>query len=147
MKALILLLALLAFSPSPQAHAADPGVPVSIVSPLAAPSTTPTPSPSMVAVSAPAAPPAWAQDLMTDAGSLPVIGPVLNKALMYVGILGSILTMLAAFLLGSLTALEGVFSWSGLMSAATAVANFKNGKIMYWIQFFSMFNAKKPEPL
>ena len=147
MKFIALIALFFSLSLAPHALAADAGVPVVVVSPLAVASPTPQPAPSQVAVSAPAAPPQWAQDLMVTAEKLPVIGPILDKALLYLGIIGSILTMLVAFLLGILTVLENAFSWSGLMTAAAAVGNFKNGKIMYWIQFFSMFNAKKPDPL
>lgn len=146
MKSLIIL-ACLILSLSALSVQADTSYPVITASPVALASPAPAASPQpMVAVAEPAAPPVWAQDMMTTAEKLPVIGPIVTKALLYLGIVSSLLTMFCAFLISVLGVLESAFSWSKLFTAATAIADFKNGKIMYWIKFFSMFNAKKPDP-
>lgn len=79
------------------------------------------------------------------AQKLPVIGPIVSKALLYAGIVSSILTALIACLLTIFTALSKVLNLAGLMSIAEKVQLFKNGKVMYWLTYLSMFNAKKPE--
>jgi len=99
-----------------------------------------------VAVLEPAAPPEWAQELIAAAEKLPVVGPIVSKVLVWVGILAGITTTLVGTLLGIINTLMGVANLSGLASAAAALANFRDGKIMYWLKFFSLFNAKKPEP-
>lgn len=142
---LVLLLAILvplhSFGDSPApAPTASAGVPITLVTP------TPAPLPSVVPVAEPAAPPTWAQDLMVDAESLPIVGPIISKILLYLGIFCSILTVLACAVLSVLNILMKSLQLSGLANAAAAVLNFKNGKIMYWLKFFSMFNAKAPAP-
>jgi hypothetical protein len=117
--------------------AASPA-PMAVIAPL------PSPSPQMVLVAPPSAPPQWAQDLISDAGSLPVVGPYVAKALLYAGILAAILTALVLFLLTVLSALSGVLHISGMDNWVAAIQNFKNGKFMYYLKYFSMFNAQKP---
>ncbi len=113
---------------------------------IAAPMVTPTPAnPEPVLVAEPAAPPKWAEDLIVSVQKFPVIGPIVSKALLYAGILSSILTGLVAFLLATLGTLAGAFNLGGLVKVAEAITVFKNGKFMYWLSYLSMFNAKKPE--
>lgn len=145
MKTLVFLVALLTLSLGNVAHAdgspqpaASAGVPV-----LAGP-TPSNPAPTE-AVAIPAAPPQWAQDLMVGAEKLPVIGPIANKVLLYLGIVSALLTLLVTFLTSSLTVLSGAFTWVGLTSLSASLIAFRDGKVMYWIKYLSMFNAKKPE--
>lgn len=114
----------------------------------------PSPSPIPVAsapadvsvqVAEPAAPPQWAQNVIVTAQHLPVVGPYVSKALMYAGIVSSILTALVACMLSILSVLVGAFNISGLAGIASAIDAFKKGKVMYWLSYLSMFNAKKPE--
>lgn len=116
---------------------ASSGVPVVLVS------AAPSPSPSVVAVAEPAAPPQWAQDLISTAQSLPVVGPVVSKVLLYLGILSSILTLLAGFVLSTISVIARVSNLAGLGVVAARVTEFKSGPIMYWLKFFSLFNAQK----
>lgn len=99
----------------------------------------------VIAVPAPAAPPAWATDLLMTAEKLPVVGPYIEKALMYAGILSAVLTALVGFLLAAVSALAGVLNLSGLTSFASALKAFQSGQIMYYLKYFSMFNAQKPD--
>lgn len=122
------------------APSASPGTALS-----GTPQATPTPTPGMIAVAEPSAPPLWLQDLIVSAQSFPIVGPYLTKVMMYVGVIGSILTALVAFLLTGISILSGIANFSGLAGIATALTNFKNGPIMYWITYFSNFNAKKPQ--
>lgn len=123
----------------------DDGFPILVSSPHAI-ATMPTPAPSTtVPVAEVAAPPAWAQDVMVSAQTLPVIGPIVTKALLYLGILSSLLTMFAGFLMSSLAVLAGAFNFAGITKAVVFITDFQKGKFMYWIKFFSMFNAKKKD--
>lgn len=124
-------------APSP----APSGVAVMVDHPPAPPM-----APAVVAVAEPAAPPAWAQTVIVGAQKLPVIGPIVTKALIYLGIISSILTMLAAFLSSALTILAGALNYAGLLSAVQKIADFKNGRFMYYLKYLSMFNAQKPDP-
>jgi hypothetical protein len=49
---------------------------------------------------------------MVTAKNLPVVGPVISKGLMYLGIVSSILTMLAAFLISALAAIGGALNYA-----------------------------------
>lgn len=121
-----------ASAPAPVAQA-----PVAVLPPPAAPA-------AVVSVPAVAAPPAWAADILSVVSGLPVVGPYLSKALLYLGILAAILTALVAAALSILASLKGAFSWAGLDTAASAIQSFQSGQIMYWLTYFSNFNAKKP---
>lgn len=102
------------------------------------------PSQAVVAVPAVSAPPTWATELLTTIGGLPIVGPYVSKFLLWLGILAAILTTLVAAALSILASLKGVFAWAGLDAASAAVASFQSGPIMYWLTYFSNFNAKKP---
>jgi hypothetical protein len=108
------------------------------------PLPTPVPVPvGDVAVSAPSAPPQWAQDLIMNAQKLPVVGPYVAKGLLYLGILSAILTALVAFLLAAAMALKGVLNFAGLNSFVVLIQAFQDGPVMYWLKYLSMFNAQK----
>lgn len=96
-----------------------------------------------VPVAEPAAPPKWAQDILVAAENLPVVGPVVSKVLLYLSILSSILTTGIAFLLAILSGVSRLANLAGLAAFAAKVQLFRNGRIMYWLKFASMFNAQK----
>ena len=104
----------------------------------------PQSTPQMEQVAEPAAPPQWAEDLIMSVEKLPIIGPIVSKILVYLGIVSSILTAFIAFLLTALNSLSVILSLSGLAKFAEKVKLFKDGKIMYWLKYLSLFNAKKP---
>lgn len=138
----IALLVMTIFSLGSYSQAVDPSpAPVLTASPV------PTPLPAgQVAVPEPAAPPQWAQDVISNAQKLPVIGPIVSKILLYLGIISAILTALIACLLTILMALSKAFSLAGLVGVAESITAFKDGKVMYWLKYLSMFNAQKPDP-
>jgi hypothetical protein len=122
----------------------SPGVVLPQSTPLPpAPTTTPAASSAQVSVAAPAAPPQWAQELLVFIQNMPVVGPIISKAIVYIGIVGSLITALVAFLLTALKALSGISGLAGLANLQTTIQNFKNGPIMYWLMYFSNFNAQK----
>lgn len=125
-----------ASAPAPVAQA-----PVAVLPPPAPAIILPAP---VVSVPAVAAPPSWATDILAVVSGLPVVGPYLSKALLYLGIIAAILTTLVAAALSILASLKGAFSWAGLDTAASAIQSFQTGQVMYWLTYFSNFNAKKP---
>ncbi len=124
--------------------AAEPAV-IAAAPAMESGSVSAAPAVDTVAVAEPAAPPKWAENLMVAAQKFPVIGPILAKVLLFTGIISSILTALAAFLLSSMSAISRGFNLAGLVVAAQKIEAFKKGKIMYWLQYFSLFNAEKPQ--
>lgn len=115
--------------------------------PAAVVQTVPVQAPiEVVQVAEPAAPPKWAEQLIVTAQDLPVIGPIVSKALVYLGIVSSIVTAVIACLLTILNALSGIANLAGLANFANKLQVFKDGKIMYWLKYISLFNAKKNVP-
>ena len=127
----------LAQAPSPS--------PVSSPVPVVVAPVIPTVSPTIL-VAEPAAPPVWAQQLLVAAEKLPVVGPIVSKVIFYGGMLASILTLLAGSFMALLKILSVVSSLSGLAAFAQKVQSFQDGKIMYYLKYLSMFNAKRPYP-
>lgn len=151
MKALqVLLLATLLFCVAPISFADD----ISLTTAATTAGTASAPAPVMtpvppgtslpaVAVAEPSAPPQWAQELIVVAEKLPVVGPFVAKALLWTGIISGILTTIVGALVACIQLLLGVFNVAGFVSAGNALVAFRDGKIMYWLKYFSMFNAKK----
>ena len=114
----------------------------------------PTPAPSPLVTAVPGtttvtmpealAPPEWATDVLNVVNKLPVVGPIVEKVVMYVGILGSLMTALVAFLLAVSEAIQQVTHSSGLVELAAKIQAFQDGKIMYYLKMLSLFNAKAP---
>lgn len=98
-----------------------------------------------VIVSEPAAPPKWAEEILVKAQDFPVVGPYVAKGIYYAGVVSSLLTALVAFLLAALKALSGVLSVAGAASFSEKIKALQDSKLMFWLKYFSMFNAKKPE--
>ncbi|MDH4163340.1 MAG: hypothetical protein OEW15_11725 [Nitrospirota bacterium] len=119
-----------------QAQVASSQVPVTVQPAVAD-------APAAVVVPEPAAPPEWATEVLLSVSKLPVIGPYVSKALLYLGILAALLTTLVGAALSILATLKTGFNWAGLDKASAAIEAFRNGKIVYWLTYFSNFNAKK----
>ncbi len=116
----------------------DTPAPVAVV----VPSQVPT-----VAIAEPAAPPKWVVDTIVSASKLPLVGPYIAKAALYAGIIVSILTTIVTALLTILNLIMVVVSYTPLAGLVVTLQNFKEGKFMYYLKFFSMFNATHPDDL
>lgn len=134
----VLLAIELAFAQSPS--------PPKLIIPAPAAAVLPTVTSPTVQVAESAAPPEWVQKLIVTSQGLPVVGPIVTKVILYGGMLASILTLVAGTLMALLKILSGISSLSGLIAFANKVEAFQNGKVMYWLKYLSMFNAKKPYP-
>lgn len=90
-------------------------------------------------------PPEWVKDLIIGAQSIPVIGPIVVTILQWLGVIVAILTALCAFLLVVLRSLSTVLSMAQLAEWAAKIKAFESSKIVYWLKYFSAFNAQKEE--
>jgi len=143
---LICLLPMMAFAEAPKAvvPAAAPVaakeeakiVAKEAVAPL--PETAPVVDPKLL-------PPTWLEKAMNVAASVPIVGPYVLEAMKWLGVIASILTALVTALLGILLALQKVLSIAKLADLALKIQLFIDGPAMYWLKFFSMYNAKKKE--
>lgn len=106
------------------------------------PAAITTAAPQQVSVNLP---PAWLENALDTAGDLPVIGPVLVTVMKWLGVFASIMTLIVTCVLGIARALVPVLNLAKLVNLASALEAFQSGTIMYWLKFFSMYNAKKPE--
>lgn len=104
----------------------------------AAVTTTTSPSPSVQqAPSDQFKIPDWAIGILKAAQKFPTIGPVISQIMMYIGILGGILTSAILFLLGVLRSLSGIAWFTNAASLAQKLKNFQNSKFMMWLLAFS----------
>jgi len=90
-------------------------------------------------------PPAWLDSAMDKVSALPVVGPVVVDGVKWLGVVASLMTVLVTALLGALAALQKVLALAKLADLAAKVSAFSNGPIMYWLKWFSMYNAKREE--
>ena len=90
-------------------------------------------------------PPVWLEKVMDTASAVPVVGPVVVTALKWLGVLSSVLTALVTAILAIAMALQKLLPLTKLADLTIKVEAFMNGPIMYWLKFFSIYNAKKEE--
>lgn len=92
-------------------------------------------------------PPEWLVNLLQMLHDMPLVGPYVAKAVQWLGVIVTIITSFTAAIWVSIRALSTVLSVAGLLAFADKLKAFENGKIMYWLKYFSAFNApKKPLP-
>lgn len=96
-----------------------------------------------VLVSEAVAPPAWLEKLLDNAASIPFIGKYAVEVVKYLGVIASILTLLVTFLVGVVRVLAPIASFANFTKFATILQAFEASKTMYYLKFFSMYNAKK----
>jgi hypothetical protein len=80
---------------------------------------------------------------MLSAESVPFVGPALVEVLKWLGVIGALMTALVTFILSVTRTLFFAARWTRLGSLMLVVANFEKGKVMYWLKYFSLYNAKK----
>jgi len=88
-------------------------------------------------------PPEWLVKTLEHIYAIPVVGPVVAKAVQWLGVIAVILSSLVAFLMVSVRALIPVLNYARLASFAMALQKFEASKVMYYLKYFSLFNAKK----
>jgi hypothetical protein len=90
-------------------------------------------------------PPVWLEKALDIVSSMPVVGPVVVEVLKWLGVVSSVLTALVTALLGILLTLRKVLNLAKLADLALKIELFMNGPIMFWLKYFSIYNAKKEE--
>lgn len=88
-------------------------------------------------------PPEWLVNLLQMLNGLPVVGPYLTVAVQWLGVIVTVLTSFTAAMLVSVRAISSILNVAGLVSFADKLKAFEKGKILYWMKYFSMFNAPK----
>jgi hypothetical protein len=144
MKSLILVLGLLFVTPSFATEAVKE-ITVSVASPAPAPAVeavAPMPETAPVATHLP---PAWLEKVLDVAVSVPVVGPVVVEVLKWVGVISSILTAIVTAALGLIWSLSRALKLAKLVDLAVKIEALAASPVMYWLRFFSMYNAKKEE--
>lgn len=91
-------------------------------------------------------PPAWLENALNFARRIPWVGPVVVEFTKWAGLFGGVMTLLVTTILGLLRILVPALNIAGLAAFALKVQIFENSPLMYWIKFFSMYNAVKKQP-
>ena len=82
-------------------------------------------------------------DTLSAIESLPYIGPVVSKIIMYAGILGTLMTILATFVIGVIKAVGPVLANQKSQDVEAFVQKALDSKVVYYLKWFSFYNAKK----
>ena len=88
-------------------------------------------------------PPTWLQDMMLVIKGLPIVGPYVVEALKWVGVATVIISAMTGAVLTVLKALQGALHLAKLDAMAEKVKAFQDSKFIFWLKYFSNFNAKK----
>ena len=136
----VFLLSIVALAQSPSPTVSPSAAPVASATSAV---TLATPSPATV--SQPPSPPQWAEDVLMAAQKLPILGPYVAKALLWAGIIGTCLSALCLCLITICASLSSVLNIAGVTSLSQKIQKFQNGKIMYWLKYFSFLNAQTPK--
>lgn len=87
--------------------------------------------------------PAWLDKILAILSGLPVVGPVVVEILKYLGVFAVVITSFTAFLMASVRALVAGFNVAKLVELAAKLKAFEDSKVMYYLKYFSLFNAPK----
>lgn len=96
------------------------------------------------AVVAPYVPPQWAQDIVTWLMQLPKIGPIVGMVLLTLGVVASLMTVVAAALDGFIKATSGMAKLAGADAFAQKILN-GYSKIEPYVKYLSMYNVQKKD--
>lgn len=88
-------------------------------------------------------PPSWLQDLMLVIKGLPIVGPYVVEAIKWAGVATVIISAMTGAVLTVLKALQGALNLAKLEDLALKVKAFENSKVIFWLKYFSNFNAQK----
>lgn len=85
----------------------------------------------------------WILDLVLYLVSIPTVGPALKTAFEWVAALSVITTVLCGAAIVTLKTLSPLLTKLGLDEKAKLIEE-KGAKVIYWLKFVSLFNAKAP---
>lgn len=100
-------------------------------------------SPSELATIDALVPPAWLLEVMHKIESVPVIGPVAIDVFKWLGVVAAVMTALVTCLLSITRALVFAGRIQGMAPLMAWAMKLEKGKVMYWLKYFSVYNAKK----
>lgn len=86
--------------------------------------------------------PQWLMQLIMMGDQIPVVGPYIVKGMQWLGLIASVTTTVCACLITILKLIEGVANVANLKPVADKLQEFQNGRIMYYLKFVSLFNAR-----
>lgn len=89
------------------------------------------------------APPQMVIDILNWVQNVPGVGPWVVKILMILATIATLMTVLATFLMGIKSSIQGIAKLAGLVTVIDAVENFYQ-KVAPYVQYLSMYNAKLP---
>ena len=89
-------------------------------------------------------PPEWLKTILMMGSGMPMVGPFLMKAIMYLSIFLTVATILCGAFIGVIRTLAGAFNLAGASALADKVQAFEDGSIAYYLKYFSAFNAQAP---
>jgi hypothetical protein len=104
---------------------------------------TPVATPAAVVPTPKAQPPEWVVNALTALESLPTVGPIISKVVQYLAILGSLMTLLAGFVMGMIKLVGPLVAVGEGDSAAAKVQSWMDSSLVYWLKYISFFNAQK----
>lgn len=88
-------------------------------------------------------PPSWLQEVILLIKSLPLVGPYVVKILEWLGVASVILTTATGAIITILKALAASLKLAKLDALAAKVKEFEKSKVIFWLKYFSNFNAQK----
>ncbi len=89
-------------------------------------------------------PPAWLESVLLSLAALPTLGPILVKVGQWAGVFAVASTTLAVSAVAILHALGAALKRADLEELAKKIEA-KAKPVVYWLKYFSLFNAKKEE--
>jgi len=114
------------------------------------PMSIPPPPPPAAATSQPVvapdphALPEWLAKAIDTVEEVPIVGPYVSTAMKWVGLVAAVMTTVVTGLLGLILGLSSILKLAKLETWAASLQALTNGPVMYWLKFFSMYNAAKP---
>jgi len=88
-------------------------------------------------------PPEWLANAMYTIEKLPIVGPIAVEVFKWLGVISAIMTALVTCLLSISRTLFYAAKFGSVASLMAWVTKFETSKIMNWLKFFSIYNAKK----
>jgi hypothetical protein len=103
-------------------------------------------APAVVPIDPLFVPPVWLESVLMTMKGMPIFGPYIVKGMQWMGVILSVLTALTGALIVILRALSKVLNMAQLFTLVAKVENFeKNSMVVYWLKYFSAFNAPEKE--
>lgn len=87
-------------------------------------------------------PPDWLVAVLMFLQSIPAVGGIIAKVVMWAGVLSSVMTAVSLGVQGILMGLSAIAGFAGLAGVAEQIKALSE-KVLPWLKYFSMFNVQK----